>query len=222
MKCLSCNNYKHASVDGASCQLCSAVVANCFDCDEVLTSGAVSGAICTDCVSPFYANSTGSCITCDDATWNCADCEEDGNGSFECTTCNDGFWLNATNHRCVGCPANCATCSSATVCLTCTSASYYLHSNDTCVLCTVNNTSYATCSYNSGDLEPLSCIDGFYLDESGLLNTCNNCTAANAAYQHCTSPTFALTCSDGYYLVSDDCVTCSGIDINWATCDDTP
>lgn len=49
-----------------------------------------------------------------------------------------------------------------------------------------------------------------------------NCTVSNPAYQNCTSAIFALSCSDGYYLVSNDCVTCSGIDAHWATCNAVP
>lgn len=144
MKCLSCNNYKYAAVDGLSCQLCSAITANCYDCDEIVVAGNVTGSYCTDCSSPYFANN-GSCVICNDTTWNCAVCEEAGSDSFNCTTCNDGFWLNSSTARCVGCPSTCDTCSSETVCLTCINNGYYLNSNDSCVLCSVYDTNFVTC-----------------------------------------------------------------------------
>lgn len=92
--CQQCNTTYVANTAGTSCGLCSSNITNCYDCDEVLTNGTVTGSVCTDCDSQYYVNSQGTCSSCTNTTYNCGACVEAGSYSFNCTSCAAGYWLN--------------------------------------------------------------------------------------------------------------------------------
>lgn len=222
LTCLHCTSLYYADTSGAVCNACSGLLTNCYNCTETYNStGSVDGATCLNCNTPYYATSAGACVTCDNATYNCATCEESGSGSFACSVCNTAYFLNATDTRCYGCPSICSTCTSLTVCTACVNTTYFVNSSSYCALCSSNVSSWVTCQFDgSSNLVPLSCADNFWLDSSGALPVCTNCTVSNSTFANCTDATTALSCQAGYYLSGSSCLTCQGINANWASCSD--
>ncbi len=173
VSCYNCGSTTFsANVAMDTCVACSTTT-NCNACTELLTGTNVTGVNCTNCNTPFYSLVDGSCVTCDNATYNCATCEEDAAGSFFCSSCNAGYYLNATDQKCWACPATCLTCSSATVCLTCDNNTYFTDGSSLCALCTTSSYPILTCQYNSG-VEALSCDTYYFLD--GVACTMCNAT----------------------------------------------
>lgn len=122
-------------------------------CNQILScAGACS-------VCPFgYTLNLGRCLQC---TGNqCQSCSFNNLGV--CTSCVPGFFLNPSNSQCQACSSSCATCLSASGCLTC--ATGYTRillmpitlSGYQCVAC---NSPCATCINNPNQCT--SCISGY-------------------------------------------------------------
>ncbi len=133
------------------------------------------------CVSP--------CATCVNSATECLSCEAGATPflkdttCFAGTSCGDGYWPNdeVTPKICDACSDPCATCSSATVCITCNSTpTPYLHTGGTCVS---------------------TCPDPFY----EATTTCEACI------DHCDACINGVTCSlcDSMWFVNDSSV-CAG------------
>lgn len=105
-----------------------------------------------------YILSLNECLKCQSP--NCARCSAQNTNT--CSSCNSGYYLNTTS-QCSACPAGCATCSSLTNCLSCSTgytASSQLVTTDqvTCVACV---SPCATCIFNQNTCT--SCAQGFIL-----------------------------------------------------------
>lgn len=164
-----------------------------------------------------------------------------GSASF-CTSCNSSSsfpYLNVTNStiqicvatcdagmypqtstspaQCTSCVSPCATCTSATICITCRSG-FYLQGNNTCASTCPANTSIANNSTNKCD----SC-DPICLTCSGTTATCTSCSTPNVYYNGaCQS-----SCPSGGTLAPfngictpcvDSCLFCSETISNCTAC----
>jgi hypothetical protein len=133
INCIHCDYPYYADASGQTCNACTNLDAQCSNCTEVTSNGNVTGGICIECTSPFWAATDGTCLTCSNSTYNCAGCSQYGTGNFSCTSCSSGYYLNsATPVRCEACPSLCATCSALTVCTSCVNDTYFVNTNNTC------------------------------------------------------------------------------------------
>ena len=212
--CLACSTGYYADPNGTVCSTCSVLDPNCTLCNEVTTNGNVTGGLCTNCSTPFYVLTNGSCMSCNNSIDMCNACEEDGSGGFLCSSCNPTYWLNVS--VCAACPGECSTCDNDTHCTGCANNSYFLNaSTNMCEMCSSHNSAFLTCQLNGVVVEALSCATFFYLNGT----VCDNCTVQNPLYETCINSSFALSCVTQYYLVSNNCVDCQGINSTWASCD---
>ena len=201
-KCITCYSGYSLQLDD-TCSPCE------FPCKTCSTSNVSS---CLSCYSNAFltqtTNENGTFSTCSKCTSssNCLTCDQDN--LDQCITCPYGFSMNTTSKTCVrGCPNNCLSCSSASVCTLCIKG-YAPNSNGTCMPC------LSTCRDCSSQAPGvcISCGTGFFL------NSQQSC-------QVCQTP-FCMTCSEigcsacmpGYTLTSDftcaknckaPCSTCS-------------
>lgn len=76
ISCMHCVSGYHTPVGQTSCVACSVTITNCNNCTETLSNTTtVSGQECTNCDTPYYAVANGTCVSCNDSTYNCAGCE---------------------------------------------------------------------------------------------------------------------------------------------------
>jgi hypothetical protein len=172
------------------------------------------------------------CYSGTDCATNCKLCASNG---YSCQTCNDGYYLTS-NSQCDACPSNCATCTNAGGCTSCSNSKKLLNgrcvdctaegqliSADNCVLCNVHN-----CKKCSAEGACIECKAGFWLESddcctecgngkrqyteieallSASVNKCASCTVSNCLY--CQSAVGTCTrCSYPYFLKSNVCDTC--------------
>ena len=154
--------------------------------------------------------------------------------TVQCTTCGAGTYLNGAT-TCSLCGANCASCTSSTVCLTCfpgflpvpstggictfsNQCASFTTPDPNCAFCTLSGTSTTICT---------SCKAGFYVDNQVSCvqcpSTCSTCTD----YLTCLicEPTFTLKngaciCDQSLdqVLLGSVCVSCLSQATNCATC----
>lgn len=180
------------------------------------SSAAPFGCICSSSTT-FFNPSTGTCDPCDatcstctNSATNCLSCNSSANralspvgltGTCPCKpgytdtagTCNltlsgscaAGTWSNAGT--CTPCPAGCATCTSASVCLICK----------------------ANATLDGSTLCP--CNAGFFLDSS------NNCTKCDLSCSTCSALTTCVTCRPNAVLGTGTCRCAAGFTFNTAT-----
>ncbi|GAA6027990.1 hypothetical protein JCM8097_001818 [Rhodosporidiobolus ruineniae] len=123
--------------------------------------------------------------------------------------------------KCVACPTNASTCSSATVATQCNDG-FYLQPNKTSKTCEQCTAPAATCSSAT---VATSCKEGFYLKGNACVDDCGNeffkdapqgqiakCSACASTALKCSSATVATECKDGNFLAADGSCggTCSG------------
>ena len=140
------------------CETCSQ---NCSQC--------TSSSVCTACASPFILSS-GNCIT---------------QSTPQPQSCNAGFYLNPSQNLCYPCKSPCSTCSSDTICLSCSSG--YSLSNGQCI--------------------STSCSNGYYKD-----STTPYCLTCQSPCITCSSASVCTSCVNGYQLNSNG--SCSLIQNN--------
>ncbi len=247
--CLSCLDSSKFLVNGdcvpcsSPCASCSLSISNCTACITSTSTPYIFNFTClTLCPPNYYSdNATHSCSLCASP---CLTCHGPTNSS--CLSCIGGYYflLNlcysvcpityySNINVCTSCVSPCATCSSLSVCLTCTNNTYLYGStcvNDcgsgmtvinnsicsfcdiSCKTCLSSNASACTSCYSGGFLNQNSltcssaCPVGFYTDSStgnGL------CVACLAPCGYCNSATYCLSCLDvNLFLVNGSCVGC--------------
>ena len=140
-----------------------------------------------------------------DGTTNCTTCF---NGCPTCLTSDLSFCTSCPSGQfgasgvCTPCLSTCQTCADASTCLTCPSGSQLVNSQCYSIPSgCVSLASATTCS---------SCFVGYTLSTDQA--TCSLDTTCNATSS-------CLTCSNGYYLSSGQCLVCSSLPANCLTCD---
>ncbi len=172
------------------CTTCSSLT-NCLTCAFSPTSYflRLDNLCYTSCLGGYYAETNNNtCVSC---PTGCATCSSLSLcltcASFPTSyflrlnnlcyiTCLAGFYAETANLTCVNCPTGCATCSSLTLCLTCSSTPtpYFLRTDHFCYT---------------------SCLPGFYAEATN--GTCMTCPTGCAT---CSSSTICQTCSPSYFL----------------------
>ena len=256
--CLACNS---------NCVTCKTTSTTCTSCKagmylNVLTNTCVtscptnyvgSNGVC-DCAVNYYGATCTACNcglggTCDDGATGSGNCtcntgykQTTVNGP--CNTCASGYFLSGTT--CVACPANCTTCSSATVCTQCAGTllvqpgsascasgcptSYYsngvsyLACDTSCLTCSgaganlcVTCNATSTLRYLSGSTCVSSCPSGTYASASRVCTACNsNCATCITSSKNCTSCTSPLL----LFIANATCVSScpSGYSANGTVC----
>jgi len=140
--------------------------------------------------------------------------------SFDnCWACISGYYF-LSNGTCIDCPskiANCISCSSNTICLSCVSPYILNSSPSSCVLC---STAIFSCINCVNSTYCLSCSSNlYYLDDSGGIGTliCTQCsTLMPFSCINCVNSTYCLSCSSNLYYLDDSggigtliCTLCS-------------
>ncbi|GAA6042515.1 hypothetical protein JCM8097_004640 [Rhodosporidiobolus ruineniae] len=192
------------------CELCSEELTNALKCSDqttitacqsgfVLDGGVCQDSQCSNTNTPQY-DSDGKCKPCSDFGDGVSACTAEGvvscSGDYAlrldstCGSCDSGTYrvqaADEMDNHCFACPTGVATCSSATVALTCSPGYSF---------------------YKSQCLEG-TCTGGTYTDGNGA---CQDCTDVNAAT---CSATAALTCKPNWVLFPDGSCgeTCDGLD----------
>ena len=216
-----------------------------YECKACPTHGTCYNNELQECEAGWYVKGN-SCLACPAHSKNCTaesfSCEngyfKDGDACSACpvgaatctsdtyaTSCVDGYWLNTTNHTCVACTGNAATCN-ANGALTC-KGTYYV-SNGKCMSCPDNascsSNGTVTCNKNFWWYDNSSCRacptnavgcdhTGFYC-ASNTYKTSTTCEVCSAGAATCNA-NGALTCEDGYWLSNKTCKQCP---TNYKTC----
>lgn len=221
------------------CSTCASAIVGCLSC----TSNATS-VVCQSCSTAqnYVLNSvTGicdckpgtsipvGCLTCTPTKGNCQLCDIANNfvqQSGKCV-CKSGYTLIQAS--CKACPtllSNCVTCTSASVCTSCTNRLYAL-SAGSCKLCSAIMSNCVNCSSESSCL---SCINNTFALSS---NRCVACSALLVGCIQCATPTVCTSCNatahlvlfmgqcvcaTGYAMVANVCTTCSSLFVGCAQC----
>ena len=154
----------------SNCLTCSSLAA-CLTCPP---GNALVSSTCTPCSAGTYPLSSSSA--------SCA-------GGYLCS------FYSFTN-ECVACSSGCVSCTSSSVCLSC-SGNYYM-SAQLCTACPSGK--YALTGTSS------SCTGCNYLH---LVILAYNYIACSSNCASCTGSSTCLTCSSGYALISSACTACS-------------
>jgi len=108
---------KCSEIHGAHCSDCS--VKTCSKCETGYSIGADGKCVKCEGETPFFDETTRTCLSCTDLVPNCKECSS----SSACKTCEDGFYLGDDN-KCYACSdahgAGCTKCTK-TECTVCTS-----------------------------------------------------------------------------------------------------
>jgi len=157
--------------------------------------------ICTQCANYYYVSANSNCVVCPN-TPQCLVCNPVN--PQQCQTCNTGFFLN--NNICTACPSYCASCSSATLCLTLVNPVGF-------VLMTVIGVSVlANCDpgcNQCSQINPSSCLicaQGFYLSSSNLCLPCDISSQCLTCNQN--NATSCISCFPNAFLSANICVSC--------------
>ncbi|CAD5111533.1 DgyrCDS836 [Dimorphilus gyrociliatus] len=129
------------------------------------------------------------------------------NGKITCSSCNTATSV-LSNGECKTCPTGCSGCSfdAQTSKFTCSSciAKYYKTSDNLCLPCP---TGCSACSLNGASVECTSCLATYGLKGTACelcgIGECQTCSVPSGG-----SGLVCLTCSNKFYLNSDDCGQC--------------
>ena len=214
-----------------TCKTCSNSSTNCTSCGSSTPNLEISSQTClANCNPGSYSDTMNTCQPCISPCILCTgvqSCTSCVNSLFlkntSCvTSCGDGYFQDSI--QCTSCSKICATCSSATTCLTCNISSQnpYFYSNSclstcpndsplivnaTCVACQIANC--AICDNSTKVC--VSCSAGFYLLAGACVKSCpeatdytnNTCIAAPAVVvaQNVTVAVAAVNPYNGYYAI---------------------
>lgn len=198
---------------GAVNKTCAACVAPCKTCS--------SDTVCLSCATGNFLNQHNLCVsTCPSGqygratTGHCESCwAYTYNGTNCIDTCPAGYYGNTTSKQCVGCSNGCATCSSNTVCSSCTSGFYFNSLTNTCGnTCPIG---YITDSIdnlcqscgNKYVLHGADCVTacpiGYGVDERTQNKTCSPCAAFCDV---CPTHDTCSVCEKGTFMQQGVCV----------------
>lgn len=150
-----------------------------------------------------------------------------GNQCVVASACPSGTYGNINNYQCSSCLSPCATCSSATICITC--IQYYIFSNGFCIsncavnqiplngICTNCTSPCSTCiDYLTYCLSCLTLNPPVFLSGSSCLNTCPDTFYANSSSLicascvppcwTCTSTLTCLSCNSTTHFYQNRCL----------------
>lgn len=198
----------------SGCRICDILANNCTAC---ITGYYLTGYTCaTTCGSHLYKDTTyNKCASCNVACGNC-----NGPNSDNCLTCSTPYFLTGSTCtltcptgyygdtlNCVKCPDNCASCTSANVCTSCTTP-YYLKNEKICVSdCSADS---LTNEYgDSSDNLCKTCASECLLCFGTSNSNCTSCTSTNFLISE--SNTCTQYCPTGYYgeSSSSKCKSCN-------------
>ena len=220
---------------------------NSFTIDIYTKSGCPNRNYCKCKLSGQYPqfNQT-NCRACSALITACTTCAPHTWAGTYCAQCNLGYYPAPGNlpRSCIGCPAGCTACSSATVCTGCSGILVMIggvcicdptqnlfYSSGTCVICSSAITNCATCLATGLLTTCTACISGFYPSSTTCVpcNTyCLTCTSTLCTL--CSSSTFIVAgqscvCNNTGQMFFDNttstCLTCSAFIADCQTCDNT-
>ena len=159
--------------------------------------------------------------------------------------CGAGCFVDTPSQRCRSCPNGCSSCTNPDTCDAC-APGYYLNDQKNCVYCNVtgcaNCTKQGVCAAcQSGYFlaNSSSCVYcGYLCEECASEKKCRKCrtdleqsiylSARTGACNYCPdgcktckSSGMCTSCKSGYTLSGFQCITCSTIDLDCRTCDET-
>ena len=159
--------------------------------------------------------------------------------------CGAGCFVDSVSERCMACPSGCISCKDPDTCITCLPG-YYLNDKKNCVSCNV--TGCANCTGNGVCTE---CQSGYFLENSSSCQFCGTLCKTCASSSHCEtcrsdlfygvyrsnrtgdckycpegcssckSSGACTACAKGYVLSDFQCVSCSVIDPDCVSCDES-
>ncbi|KAL4466190.1 hypothetical protein ABPG72_011068 [Tetrahymena utriculariae] len=202
--CLSCHDGFYLN-NSNQCLPCQAPCGNCIN-------NATKCLSCSPSQNYNFDLSTNSCtLICHSSCKTCSS----ANNSSSCLSCNDGFYLNNSN-QCQPCQAPCDNCiNTATKCLSCSPSQNYNFDSSTNSCTLICDSSCKNCSSANNSSSCLSCIDGFYLNNS------NQCQPCQAPCDNCiNTATKCLSCSPSQnYNFDSSTNSCTLIcDLSCKTC----
>lgn len=220
-QCYTCTDYRCTNCNFPNVNFCNACIpgfnvtsggtcANSCPQQECQSCSTTNSSQCSSCIPGYYVDqNSAQCTLCAYAP-RCMTCV--ANQPTICIKCANGFYLNS-NSSCSACPLFCATCSSATTCIT-------LLSPIGNAITTVNGQSVlGVCDpgcYSCSQTNPSSCtvcIPGFYLTTIGTnnanLGVCTPCTNTQCMYCSTTNPNTCLSCFAGAFLSNGACTSCN-------------
>ena len=136
--------------------------------------------------------------------------------SDTCIACASGYYLNK-NKNCVACDvAGCKKCTKQGECTQCKSG-YYLKDSSSCVSCEVG------CETCASATTCKTCKNGTSLarQSSFLPITAGTCQSCPYGCNSCEIPEVCSICQSGYTLRSFQCISCSIIDKDCVSCDES-
>ena len=203
--CTSC--FGASFVSGTSCVGCKDTFATSCPDDINYATGCITG------YSPF----NGACQAC--AT-NCLTCGSAG--PDKCDTCTEGYVVIFGTSNCTQCYGGCGSCAELNPgsCLTCPDGSYVDKNTSTCQSCS------SVCITCTSETVCLSCINKYILSNdfcflqldfciSQSNSTCTQCytgysiTGRKCVATGCNTTATCLSCEQGLYLKSGNCLSCS-------------
>lgn len=169
------------------------------------------------CVPCYYI--IPGCDTCSSTSSSpvnivtCSACRDPGAMIPGTCVCREGFYLRPklayyADSSCITCPiANCAACSSSTVCTRCQGPNRYL-SGGGCVPCSNAHANCETCNPSNGDC--LTCIDPYEV----LGIACNPCNKSIVGCVSCANINICDGCDTtrNYKLAPASATSCACID----------
>ena len=191
-----------------SCQPCSSICRTCSTTSTTCLSCPPSSTLINNTCYPLPSN----CLSLSTTDANCSACFQgyvlSNNTCIFDSTCNSTVPANSSNN------GSCSFCADG----------WFLQSG-ICVPCPNNVGNCLTCDPNNQN-NCLKCVNGFFLSGSTA------CTPCTTGCQACSSSSFCLNPSSGYYLIYDNngfntgkslrctspCATCSQDPNNCLTC----
>jgi hypothetical protein len=227
---------------------CSPCSSNCLMCRRN-----------NDCVfcSPETILRNGTCVRCSSVLPHCLYCMSES----KCHYCREGYGINPVDGRCIECQlVGCRKCPTFNACLECfpervlavvANKAVCKVCYDNCLLCSSVADKCAVCSENTYERAfdcgpcPVTCtacvsstvcyrcVDGRYIDKSGVCEACSKscqtcfatgarciqcanetntyltitgaCNTCESNCQRCTSINLCVVCNDKYYFLNEKC-----------------
>ncbi|KAH0576180.1 Cysteine-rich membrane protein 2 [Spironucleus salmonicida] len=227
---------------------CSKCPENCATCTAETTcktckdGNILTANLCVPCtknqMTACTCKSTKNCQTCEASDKSkCATCINnfDPSESTPCQNCLPGFVKEVISgsDTCTACSANCATCTSGSVCTLCKNG--FLLKGNECTACSTIQTTACTCQAAKNcsicDISMIkcaACINNYELTGTTPCEKCrprffeditaipNKCTACSNNCTTCTSASVCTACEEGFLIENNTCVACT--DENCKTC----